>query len=213
MRQQGKIIDWKDQQGFGFIVRPGRRDRIFVHISSFQNRQHRPIIGDQVSFVLQKDETGRIQAESVTIQGQTARGRTSPRRGGVSLIFALGFLIMISGAGWWGWVPGILAASYLLTSAFTLIVYALDKSAAQKNQWRTPEKTLHILALVGGWPGALIAQKWFRHKSSKSSFQFVFWITVIVNCGTLGWLLSPSGHAIREMIVHKFWALSPLTGI
>jgi uncharacterized membrane protein YsdA (DUF1294 family)/cold shock CspA family protein len=213
MRYQGKIIDWKDQQGFGFITIPDRHDKIFVHISALPNRQHRPVIGDQVSFILKKDATGRMQAESVTIMGQSARGRASQSRGGVSLIFALGFLIMISGASWLGWVPVIFAASYLLTSALTLIVYALDKSAAQKNQWRTPENTLHTLALVGGWPGALIAQKWFRHKSSKTSFQFVFWITVIVNCGGLAWVLSPSGHAIREIIVHEFWALSPLTGI
>lgn len=153
-----------------------------------------------------------MQAESVTVLGQFDRGRASPRRGGASLIFALGFLIMISGAGWLGWVPVILAASYLMTSALTLIVYALDKSAARNNRWRTPEKTLHILALVGGWPGALVAQQWLRHKSKKSSFQMVFWITVALNCGALTWLLTPAGHATRDMLMNELWALSPLTG-
>jgi len=85
-----------------------------------------------------------------------------------------------------------LLALYLVSSAVTFCVFALDKSAARKNQWRTRERTLHLLALIGGWPGALIAQKLLHHKSEKSSFQLVFWGTVILNCGTLIWWLKAS---------------------
>jgi uncharacterized membrane protein YsdA (DUF1294 family) len=94
-------------------------------------------------------------------------------------------------------VPGL----YLIASYIAYIAYAIDKSAAQKNQWRTAESTLHGLALIGGWPGALLAQNRLRHKSRKMSFQLVFWTTVLLNCGALGWLLTASGgKAIRAAI-------------
>ncbi len=70
----------------------------------------------------------------------------------------------------------------------TFLAYALDKSAARRNAWRVPEKTLHILSLAGGWPGALLAQQVFRHKTRKASFRAVFWLTVVVNVAWLVWL-------------------------
>ena len=79
---------------------------------------------------------------------------------------------------------------YVVTSVITFLAYAQDKSAAQHNRWRTKESTLHSLALVGGWPGALLAQKLLRHKSSKESFQRVFWVTVVVNVLAVSWLMS-----------------------
>lgn len=59
--------------------------------------------------------------------------------------------------------------------------------------WRTPESTLHWLAIAGGWPGALIAQQALRHKSRKQSFRAAFWFTVIINCGILAWMYTPGG--------------------
>ena len=53
----------------------------------------------------------------------------------------------------------VVFAIYLITSIITFLVYAQDKSAAKHNRWRTKESTLHTLALTGGWPGALLAQK------------------------------------------------------
>ncbi|HJV94205.1 MAG TPA: DUF1294 domain-containing protein [Azonexus sp.] len=78
------------------------------------------------------------------------------------------------------------------------IAYAADKSAARNDRWRTAENTLHLLALIGGWPGALVAQNRLRHKSSKTSFLAVFWATVLLNCGALGWLLSPRGAGVLK---------------
>ncbi|MBD1577128.1 DUF1294 domain-containing protein [Vibrio sp. S11_S32] len=79
-----------------------------------------------------------------------------------------------------------------IMSLVTFIVYWKDKRAARKDLWRTPEKTLHILAFAGGWPGALIAQKVFRHKTRKLSFQIIFLLMVTLNCiGTL-WIQNPN---------------------
>jgi uncharacterized membrane protein YsdA (DUF1294 family) len=77
---------------------------------------------------------------------------------------------------------------YLLASVVSFLTYALDKSAARAGRWRTRESTLHLLALFGGWPGALLAQRVLRHKSSKRSFQVVFWMTALCNCLVFCWL-------------------------
>jgi len=65
---------------------------------------------------------------------------------------------------------------------FSVWVYrtlAYDKKRAQTDQWRVPESTLHFLELIGGWPGSFVAQRRFRHKISKPSYQVTFWIIVI----------------------------------
>jgi uncharacterized membrane protein YsdA (DUF1294 family) len=75
-------------------------------------------------------------------------------------------------------------------SAAAFAAYGLDKAAAQRGGRRTPENVLHFLALTGGWPGAFVAQRVFRHKTRKTGFQAVFWLTVVANCGALWWWLS-----------------------
>lgn len=74
---------------------------------------------------------------------------------------------------------------YLCLSAAAFVLYALDKTAARRRKRRIPERTLHLLALSGGWPGAWLAQQLLRHKTQKSSFRLLFWGTVLVNCGIL----------------------------
>ena len=71
--------------------------------------------------------------------------------------------------------------AYLLLSLLTFIVYAYDKTKAHKDEWRVPEQKLHLLSLLGGWPGALIAQRVIRHKNKKTSFQMTSWIIVITH--------------------------------
>jgi uncharacterized membrane protein YsdA (DUF1294 family) len=89
---------------------------------------------------------------------------------------------------WW-----MLLGAYVVLSAVTFVVYGMDKSAAQSGRWRTPEATLHLLALVGGWPGAFFAQRAFRHKTKKQPFRTIFWCTVAANCSAVGWVVS-AGH-------------------
>jgi len=92
-----------------------------------------------------------------------------------------------------GKLPALILWGYLLISLITFFVYAFDKVAAKDGAWRTKESTLHLLSLVGGWPGALIAQQKLRHKSKKQSFRSAFWITVFVNVGVFAWMFTPAG--------------------
>lgn len=104
-----------------------------------------------------------------------------------AIVIAILFLAVICGLAADGLLPLGVPAVYLAASVAAAIAYWKDKSAARSGAWRTPERTLHLLALMGGWPGALIAQRVVRHKSAKSSFRFAFWATVTLNCGALVW--------------------------
>ena len=66
----------------------------------------------------------------------------------------------------------------ILISALTYWMYARDKRRAEQGGWRVPETRLHLLDLLGGWPGGFVAQRRLRHKCSKGSYQFVFWLIV-----------------------------------
>ena len=76
----------------------------------------------------------------------------------------------------------VCSAWYGVMSLGTFVVYGIDKRRAkQEGSDRISEKTLHVLSLLGGWPGAIAGQKLFRHKTYKKSFRLVFWLTVLGN--------------------------------
>src|SRR5690606_6945949 len=130
-----------------------------------------------------------------------ARPASRPGPSAGSLSFAALFLALVVTAVMIGRLPLIVLGVYLLASTITFFVYAWDKAAAQRNRWRTPEAHLHLLALIGGWPGALLAQRVLRHKSSKKPFRAVFWATVTVNCAVLVWVVYDPGALERLIAV------------
>lgn len=201
MRYQGRITTWKDDKGFGFITPNGGGEQVFVHISSFSNRQRRPKGNEIVTYELKVDAKGRAQANTVAFVGERPTPYTAPSRSNIPPIFAACFSAFVVGAVLAGRLPVAVLALYLVASLAAFFAYAFDKSAAQRNQWRTQESTLHLFALVGGWPGALAAQRLLRHKSAKASFQATFWVTVVLNCGALGWLFSPSGARALQSVL------------
>ena len=71
--------------------------------------------------------------------------------------------------------------TYLVMSVLAFGLYWYDKQQAKAGQWRTPEKVLHGVELLGGWPGACVAQQLLRHKTRKVSFQLWFWLIVAVH--------------------------------
>lgn len=196
MRYQGKITSWKDDKGFGFINPNGGGNQVFVHIKSFSYRQRRPVGNDIVTYELKVDAKGRAQAENVAFVGERAPSNNSPERRSISLILSAFFLIFVAASAFVGKLPFAVLWLYLVGSSVAFLAYAFDKSAARNDQWRTQESTLHLFALAGGWPGALAAQRFLRHKSKKQSFQIVFWATVALNCSALAWLFSPSSSGM-----------------
>jgi len=192
MRYQGRVTNWNDDKGYGFVTPNGGGDKAFVHIKTFSSSR-RPIEGDLITYEVEKDPQNRIRAVSIRYPGvpKTAPKRATPHYFGVILVTLFSCVVVALTV--LGRTPLPVAFIYVIASCITLIVYAFDKSAAMNNRWRTQESTLHILSLVGGWPGALIAQRMFRHKTKKFEFQVLFWGSVVVNCGALAWSVSERG--------------------
>ncbi|HTG82213.1 MAG TPA: DUF1294 domain-containing protein [Geobacteraceae bacterium] len=90
-----------------------------------------------------------------------------------------------------------LTTLYLIASALAFTAYGIDKAAAVGGRWRIPEALLHLLGLVGGWPGALVAQRIFRHKTRKAPFRVVFWSSAVLNTAVALWFLSAGQHGTR----------------
>jgi uncharacterized membrane protein YsdA (DUF1294 family)/cold shock CspA family protein len=78
-------------------------------------------------------------------------------------------------------LPAWVAAIYVVASVLCILVYAADKSAAVEGRWRVSESALLALGLVGGWPGAIVAQRILRHKTKKVQFRIAFWGSVLLN--------------------------------
>ncbi|WOT05755.1 DUF1294 domain-containing protein [Shewanella youngdeokensis] len=96
-------------------------------------------------------------------------------------LFALATLIGIVTLHQLALIPLAALGYLLLLCCVTFIAYAVDKRAARQQRWRIKESTLHLLALLGGWPGALLAQQWLRHKSAKTSFKVALWLAILLN--------------------------------
>ena len=188
MRLVGRITDWNDAKGFGFVVPHGGGDRAFVHINEFQRGSRRPVAGDLISYRPGNDPRGRLNAKQIRHAGQKIAQPRTPSRVPRA---ALGFSALATAAGMAvaGIIPLALLVGMAGLSVLAYLIYWLDKSAAQRSAQRTPESTLHLLSLAGGWPGALIAQQQFRHKTIKQPFQSVFWATVVLNMAVLAWLV------------------------
>jgi len=114
-----------------------------------------------------------------------------PNRRGTNTLLAIpAFIVVYIVAGFWWEAPIWLALIYVGVSLVTYLAYSSDKTAARRGRWRIAEGTLHALSLAGGWPGALIAQQFLRHKSAKTEFRAVFWCTVVMN--VIGFLIACS---------------------
>jgi uncharacterized membrane protein YsdA (DUF1294 family)/cold shock CspA family protein len=185
MRYQGQISEWNDARGFGFVRPRGGTGRVFVHISAFPPGSRRPSLAERVSYELGQDERGRPRATNVTylFVRPPARERQRQSQGLIfAAVVAVTFLALIAMAVIAGSLHWAVIVFYVLASLVTYSAYAGDKRAAQTGGWRTKEGTLLLLGLAGGWPGGLIAQHRFRHKTKKLSFQVAYWLTVGLNC-------------------------------
>jgi uncharacterized membrane protein YsdA (DUF1294 family)/cold shock CspA family protein len=199
---RGRIIDWKDNRGFGFIEPESGGERLFFHISGTYGTG-RPAIGTEVCYELSRSSDGRLRASSVapigvglvqkrSIPSKAVRKETLRQPKWLWIPAMLVFPLL-----WWleklGKTPSALFWLFSGASFLTFLLYGLDKLAAKRDAQRTPEQTLQLCALLCGWPGALLAQQIFRHKSSKASFQTVYWLMVVLNIGAVVLLiLSPN---------------------
>lgn len=130
-----------------------------------------------------REHHARVRQERL----HTARAeRQQAHQWGTASYFAIAGLVVLLAVLSVGWrLPGWVWGGYAAASAVTFVLYHADKRAAQTGRWRVPESRLLLAGLLGGWPGAVIAQQTLRHKSAKASFRAAFWGSVVLNVGAV----------------------------
>lgn len=182
MRCQGKITEWIDERGFGFIEPDEGGKKVFVHIKSFVKRPKRPAVTDVVTYMLLTDARGRLQAGKVSFYMKPERISNYFLKNIFFIFLAILFLSFVGFLTLYEMLPLMTIVYYVAICGITFLAYSFDKSAAEDGGWRISESSLHLFSIIGGWPGALLAQVFIRHKSKKQSFRNVFWVTAGLNC-------------------------------
>lgn len=204
MRLQGKVLNWNDDKGYGFVEPNGGGERAFVHVKAFNPRSRRPVTGEVITYELTREKNNRYKAENIKFarESKNTNKRRKPKNSSsFGSVFILFFCIGLLMSVLIGRLPVLVVGIYVGMSLIAFIAYAIDKSAAQNDRWRTQESTLHMLSLIGGWPGAFLAQTKLRHKSSKTEFKSVYWFTVLLNLGGLFWLHTENGSSFLNNVV------------
>ncbi|AGH43300.1 cold shock and DUF1294 domain-containing protein [Paraglaciecola psychrophila] len=203
MRYKGKLIKWNVDKAFGFIQPNAGGADIFIHKSALFNRKRTPQINDIITFSMNKGKDGRCCASDATFSGEKLKNFQSKKNTSLSAFssyLSLLFLAAITAAYYAGQFPQKLLLSYFCLSMITFLAYAFDKSNARHGAWRVKESKLHFFALIGGWPGAAIAQPLLRHKSQKREFLMVFWFTVIINISLLIFLYLSASRKYLDIL-------------
>ncbi len=205
--QIGTILNWNQEKGFGLIAPKSGGKTIFAHVNDYSRMHKRPFKGLEVQYVLSADQKGRKCAVEVCpLKGNKKSNRELKQKTFSTILFCsfayVLFVLFNSNS-----IPLELVGLYTVMSVIAFIMYAKDKNAAEYGEWRTSENTLHILSLLGGWPGAAIAQSFLRHKSKKVSFRVTYWITIVANCSALYWLITPAGSVWLRNIIKEITIL------
>ncbi len=188
-----RIVEWDADKGYGYVE--AAKQRVFLHIRDFAEHQKRPEVGDLVRFTLGTDAQGRTCATRAVICRDGGRIR-------VWHLLVLAILVAPPARAIWLLAPvlnvPVLAGLWAVVSLTTYGLYALDKQRARDQGWRVPEAILHFAELLGGWPGAFLAQRRLRHKCRKWRYQVVFWLIVAAHVYVatdyqLDWRLSRAG--------------------
>lgn len=200
----GKVADWRDDRGYGFVVPVERGDgpeRLFFHIDDYTQAGRRPERGELVRYVASRQADGRWRAQAVVrTTPASARPRAGRRRppggsrvttgtgatGRVPIIVLLTvWLALLLPAVVSGALPGWVLPALLALNLLTWALYAFDKRAAQAGRWRTPEAHLHLCELLGGWPAAWLAQRQLRHKSAKRAYRAIYWSMAVLHVAAI----------------------------
>ncbi len=185
-QQEGTITTWNEAKGFGFIKPKRGGTGVFFHISNVANKSYRPSKNTTVTYTLSYDDQQRPRADNVEFTSTPTYPSLLPAfMSGLFLVILVITTLMLNKP---LWIPVV----YVVISSITFFVYYFDKTSAMRHEQRVPEIALHALECIGGWPGALIAQYYYRHKIKKFSYLAMYWVLVIVNVGVLIWFYVPT---------------------
>lgn len=190
-RYQGRLIEWHDDQGYGFIqgITDPKQQRLFLHIKSFKQTGPRPIQGCVLEYELGLDHKSRPQAiqASYVKAKHVRKAEKLPTPNLQKTKWHPMYILMII-----YWVTLLVLSSYALLPVFSLMIimlinaytywlYHQDKQAALNNQFRISEQHLLLVSTLGGWTAAWFAQRNFRHKTQKQPFKTYYYLSIVIN--------------------------------
>ncbi len=184
----GKIEQWDERKGYGFISVDRQAPRILFHLSDLSGYSQKPRLNERVHFTLAKDAHGSFVAKHIE----------RPMVFGFSMAVTVWFVTILASSVWLIDYPAVAMLYYALISSITYVVYLYDRSATIENRVRIPEILLHSLAAMGGWIGAAIAQASLRREPSTIGYQYGFWLSVIINLAAYAWTFTPAGERILD---------------
>lgn len=214
------MVTWNDDRGFGFLDPGPDSPQLFVHISAFPRTPERPHVGQRVSYRVAPGRDGRPVAVDVhpvdrhpvdssgppsapsASAGRRDRPGQGGRRGGAlaySVVAAFAVLYLVALLLWQ--VPPWVSVLYVGMSLLAAALYVADKRAAVEGRWRVPEQSLILVGLIGGWPGAVVAQQVVRHKTRKAAFRVEFWASVGLNVIAFIVVVSPLYPDFVESVI------------
>ncbi|MDO4642169.1 MAG: DUF1294 domain-containing protein [Neisseria sp.] len=191
---KGQIVSWDESKGFGSIQSGIEGKEVFFHLKAFHYSNLKPKEGLQVSFYCNKPiSDAKQQAVRVVLrEDEEWLYCDQPQEVGSGIKWGQLMLCIPVAAVYLYWVSLLswkLAAIYLVISLFAIMLYGYDKMVAKKNRLcakceqksRMPENILYLTGILGGWPGGLLAQSLFHHKTRKQQFIMMFWLIALVN--------------------------------
>ncbi|OTG76400.1 cold-shock protein [Acinetobacter terrae] len=201
MRDQGRLVEWFDDKGYGFIQpNDASKDRVFLHIKDFARQGPRPIVGCALEYTVLLDGEGRFRAQQVMYLKASQTQKILPKPKNVNVqqqklkpmqIACVAYILALAVFTLLGLLSGMVLLFISIINALTYWLYAQDKEAALLGNRRVPEQTLHILSFLGGWPTAWLAQEKMRHKTQKQPFRKIYFCTIALNILLILWLISP----------------------
>ena len=199
-RERGKLEDWLDQRGFGFIRRPDG-SKLYVHMKSIGKSTERPKIGDNLEYTVSPGKDGRPVATDVVFVTAPPPPPPPPLLdehshaphtvlGIASRVFGAAVILALLSANiFMDRLPVWVAALYFIGGGASFMLYRNDKIAAIEHGWRRPEIRMHLVDLTFGVVGGLFAQHVFRHKTYKPSFVYITALITALHVLTLGLIM------------------------
>jgi uncharacterized membrane protein YsdA (DUF1294 family)/cold shock CspA family protein len=179
----GRLSIWEADKGYGFLQPEDNSGDVFVHVRDFVKEDRNIEIGQLYSFEVETDPQGRMRAKRVRtiVQAAPESSSINPVERSVRYLVIIAFAILVGSIWQVQPIPPAILYVYIISCALCFAGYGFDKQAALSGKWRISETVLILLGLVGGWPGAILAQEVFRHKTRKRSFRAIFWMSVSIN--------------------------------
>ena len=200
MRDQGRLVEWHEDEDYGFI-QPNDRDKdlVFIQLKDFARPGPRPIVGCALDYTVILDEQSRFRAQQVvylkaaqtkTLKPSHTKPQSSQRVDAIQIL-GISYILILAALVLMGWLSGMMVLLVSLINVLTYWCYAQDNEAQQMGKQGIPEYVLHILAFLGGWPAAWLAQQKLRHKTQKQPFRQIYFCTIGFHLLLLMWLISP----------------------